>query len=254
MNQKAVFLLRNFFIFFVLFIFSNISFAGYSVSNMNVALSPDRPVHDIIITNTEDKPLTVQITAFSLRHEKEGEEVLTKTKDLIAAPPIVTIKPKGKQIVRIVNRIPFPKETEAAYRVEVLEISSGTKTSLTREADQSGAAITFRLRFLLSAYVAPTQPTQPNTHFTLQQQDKTNWQLVLENTGNKHDKILSLVLREKETQKEIFNPKKIFSVLPKEIRHFSIQNSFDNPEKLELVVKNEGGKESVQPLKIEAAR
>lgn len=85
-------------------------------------------------TDATEKTYQVIVEAWTL---KDGQKVRTPSKDIRMAPSIMTIKPKGSQVVRYVYS--GQVDQEAAYRVAVQEIPSSIKP------EKSGVSYTMRM-------------------------------------------------------------------------------------------------------------
>ena len=92
--------------------------SNFRVSPVTLTLPANRPVGSLTITNGEDVPVSIQVSAFRWT-QVDGKDVYTPTDDLIASPPIFTAATRAPQLVRIGVRHRVPN---AAYRVMLQEI------------------------------------------------------------------------------------------------------------------------------------
>lgn len=92
--------------------------SNFRVSPVMLTLPANRPVGSLTITNGEDVPVSIRVSAFRWT-QVDGKDVYTPTDDLIASPPIFTAATRAPQLVRIGVRHRMPN---AAYRVMLQEI------------------------------------------------------------------------------------------------------------------------------------
>ncbi len=92
--------------------------SNFRVSPVTLTLPANRPIGSLTITNGEDVPVSIRVSAFRWT-QVDGKDVYTPTDDLIASPPIFTAATRAPQLVRIGVRHRMPN---AAYRVMLQEI------------------------------------------------------------------------------------------------------------------------------------
>ncbi|WP_234387543.1 fimbrial biogenesis chaperone, partial [Sphingomonas sp. STIS6.2] len=92
--------------------------SNFRVSPVTLTLPANRPIGSLTITNGEDVPVSIRVSAFRWT-QVDGKDVYTPTDDLIASPPIFTAATRAPQLVRIGVRHRLPN---AAYRVMLQEI------------------------------------------------------------------------------------------------------------------------------------
>jgi fimbrial chaperone protein len=72
----------------------------------------------LMVWNTGTTPVRIQVRVY-LWTQKGGEDILTPTKDVVASPPIGTLKPGGENIIRIVRIASTAVTARESYRVLV---------------------------------------------------------------------------------------------------------------------------------------
>lgn len=106
----------------------------------------------VTLTNDGDSPLMMQADLFEWQQEASGKDVLTPTEDLFLSPPIVTIPPNSRQVVRLARLSEGPPSSDepSTYRMIVREIPEATveKTVMVKIA----------LAFSLPIFFAPAEP------------------------------------------------------------------------------------------------
>jgi fimbrial chaperone protein len=70
------------------------------------------------IWNADKAPVSVQVRVY-LWTKKGTDDILTPTKDVVASPPIGTLKPGGENLIRIVRVAASPVTKRENYRVLV---------------------------------------------------------------------------------------------------------------------------------------
>ena len=106
----------------------------------------------VTVTNNDSNPLTMQADLFEWRQENGGKDVLTPTEDLFLSPPIVTIPPNSRQVVRLArlnDGTPAPDEP-LTYRMIVREIPEATA--------EKTLTVRIALAFSMPIFIAPEEP------------------------------------------------------------------------------------------------
>ncbi|WP_172606028.1 fimbria/pilus periplasmic chaperone, partial [Vibrio sp. T9] len=138
------------------------------------------------LTNTGTEPVHAQVRVFRWS-QANGKDLLEPSRDLVVSPPMVTIAPGDRQMVRAIRQVPAPSGTEASYRVIVDELPIDG-------SDQPG--LKFVLRYSIPVFLAPAG--DPPVRATLQ----AMWDnspdgpvLRVSNTGDGHAQIADVVWR-----------------------------------------------------------
>lgn len=105
------------------------------------------------LENSGKTPKTLQVRIFAWA-QKDGHNVYAPQNDVIGSPPILTIGPGQRQLVRLTRTVPPSDKPEQAYRVIVDEIpvpqAAGTN---------KGASVSFRMRYSIPLFsYAQTMP------------------------------------------------------------------------------------------------
>ncbi|WP_447952850.1 fimbrial biogenesis chaperone [Sphingopyxis chilensis] len=125
---------------------------------VNPVINADKSAAALWLENPGKVPVTLQVRIYAWA-QAEGKNVYAEQDRIFGTPPIVTIAPGGKQLVRLTRATPTAAASEAAYRVVVDEIPAA------RPAGEAGAAVSFRMRYSLPlfAYGAGLRPPGPAT-------------------------------------------------------------------------------------------
>jgi fimbrial chaperone protein len=91
--------------------------------------------------------LAVQMRVFKW-NQKNGKDTLVPTKDVVASPPMVKLKPDTKYTVRIVRVAKTPVQGEETYRLLIDQLPSG--------AMKSGSTVSFLIRQSIPLFFSAT--------------------------------------------------------------------------------------------------
>lgn len=97
------------------------------------------------LENPGQTPITLQVRIYAWA-QADGKNVYAAQDAILGTPPIVTIAPGEKQLVRLTRTLPTTAATEAAYRVVVDEIP------VAKPAGEAGAAVSFRMRYSIPLF------------------------------------------------------------------------------------------------------
>jgi len=97
------------------------------------------------LENPGKAPITLQVRIYAWAQDG-GKNVYAPQDAILGTPPIVTVAPGMKQLVRLTRTTPTPTKTEQAFRVVVDEIPAPSP------ATDSGAAVSFRMRYSLPLF------------------------------------------------------------------------------------------------------
>lgn len=100
------------------------------------------------LENPGKTPVTLQISIYAWA-QPEGKNAYAPQRDVIATPPVVTIEPGAKQLVRLTRAAAPPIETERPYRIVVDEIPIETPDD---GQQRPAATVSFRMRYSLPLF------------------------------------------------------------------------------------------------------
>ncbi|MCS4510797.1 fimbrial biogenesis chaperone [Xylophilus ampelinus] len=128
------------------------------------------------IENQGDQPIAMQVRVFGWE-QPQGEDVLAAQQQVIASPPISSIPPRRRQMVRLIATRPAPPGAEQAFRVVVDELpgtaspplpasapaADGAVAAQTAAAAPAGAAVNLQMRYSvpLFLYGPDARPDKP---------------------------------------------------------------------------------------------
>lgn len=100
------------------------------------------------LENPGKTPVTLQVAIYSWA-QPDGKNAYAPQQDVVASPPIVTIAPDSRQLIRLTRTIEAPAEIERPYRIIVDEIP------VERAGEgqpKPTAAVSFRMRYSLPLF------------------------------------------------------------------------------------------------------
>lgn len=100
------------------------------------------------LENPGTTPVTLQVAIYSWA-QLDGKNAYAIQQDIVASPPIITVLPGSKQLVRLSRITQPPTQTERPYRVIVDEIPVDIAD---KSEPRPAAAISFRMRYSLPLF------------------------------------------------------------------------------------------------------
>jgi fimbrial chaperone protein len=163
--------------------------ASFDVSPVRIDLTPKARSAELRLTNTAVEEVSVQVDVRKWSQDFEGTEQLLGTNALLAVPPVVTIPPGERQIVRIGRLGEVSLDVEQSYRVLVTELAPAA-------ADGDRPALAMRLQLSIPVFVAPISGTaEPQVAIEELARFSAGEPLILHNVGNAHAKIREIEVR-----------------------------------------------------------
>jgi fimbrial chaperone protein len=165
--------------------------ATFGLSPMRVELSPAAPTAVVQVSNAGDAPVTIQVQQRTWR-QVDGKDLNEDTRALVVNPPIFTIKPLGRQVVRIALRAPPAGRVEQAYRMIFAEVPAS------RAEHGPGFAFQIALRLDIPVFVAPiTGKATPKATWSIVGDDIAK-RLRIGNEGNGNLRLTELKVTQGE--------------------------------------------------------
>jgi fimbrial chaperone protein len=164
--------------------------ATLDVNPVLIDIAPSARSAELQLTNLSKEQVSLQVDVRAWSQDVNGAEQLSDTRAVLAVPPLVTIPPGERQIVRIGRLGEVDLDVERSFRVLVTELSSNTKPA--------GAPTNLDMRMQLSipVFIAPiSRPVEPEVVVDERLDVGEGLRLVLHNTGNAHAKLSEVVVR-----------------------------------------------------------
>jgi fimbrial chaperone protein len=118
----------------------------FNISPIRANLNAVHRTDVLTMANQEDQPVVVQVRVMRWS-QKDGEDQLDETRDLLATPPVLQIGPRSEQIIRTALRQAPDASQELAYRLIFQEVPQPAA------ADFTGLRVALRLS--VPVFVAP---------------------------------------------------------------------------------------------------
>lgn len=159
--------------------------ASLDVEPVRVTFTAQNTIAVLTLSNAGDAPSTVQLEPVAWSQDK-GEDVYTPTHDLLATPPIFTVPPHAKQIIRVGLRVaPDPKQ-EKAYRLYLQEVPAPDQVK--------GLGVVMALRIGVPAFVEPRVPPKTELQWSARRVSDKELDLSVTNTGDGHVQVHGISL------------------------------------------------------------
>jgi fimbrial chaperone protein len=164
---------------------SGVSFAqaSFSVDPLLIELDGQSNSAVLSITNPTAKEIRFEIKAFAWdQTPPDGTMLLTPTQEVVIFPPLVAIKPRMTQRVRV-GAIAAPGGVEKSYRILVEELPTG-----------DALPVAIRTRIGIPVFIAPTKVVRSSSIADVSIKNRTV-SVTLSNTGSKHVMVDEVVIR-----------------------------------------------------------
>lgn len=210
---------------------SFVAHAGsFSITPLRATLSAGQKVSSFTVTNSGHEATTIQLQTMSWTQDAEGKDVLVPTTDLLANPPIFTIAPQSKQVIRVGLRRPITENQEVTYRLLLNETPPALKPDF--------MGVNFALRMSVPLFIKPKNMVVPKLQWALFK-NETALLLKAENTGNAHSQVISIELKD-HSDKTLYKQLISNYLLPTQKRQWPIPTDMPIGSTLKLLVETDG--------------
>ncbi|HVV97758.1 MAG TPA: molecular chaperone [Rhodanobacteraceae bacterium] len=184
--------------------------SGLQIAPTSLTLASGGPAQAVWLTNTGDSVLRAQVRAFRWS-QAEGKDALDPTQALVASPPMLSIPPGGRQLVRVIRTGAEAASGEQTFRllIDELPISDGK---------QKG--VQYVLRYSVPVFVGVG--TAPDLHWSATA-DGGEIQLDIRNAGTAHAQISTLSLATADGATTPLVPGLLGYVLPDATMHWTVE-------------------------------
>lgn len=139
----------------------------------------------IRIWNDARRPIKVQIRVFRW-FQRNGEDAYEVTNDVVASPPITTLRPGGENLVRIVRSSKRPVQAEESYRLVVDELPDPSRRQ------QSGTVVMV-VRHSIPVFFVNPDVAGAEPHWTVERR-RGGFAVTVQNKGSMRLKVSNLTL------------------------------------------------------------
>ncbi|WBL72594.1 molecular chaperone [Serratia liquefaciens] len=173
------------------------------------AIEADQPATALWLENRDSKTVYMQVRILGWQ-QINGKDDYRNQSDVVASPPVATIAPGKRQLIRLIRQTPTPDGKEQAYRILIDEVPI---------KDQDGAApekgaqmgLKFQMRYSVPLFVSGkgvwtkqdyehprdyATASQPQLSYRLLQQNSQRW-LDVRNTGVVHARLSQVSMQGK---------------------------------------------------------
>jgi fimbrial chaperone protein len=154
-----------------------------TVAPTRIDLAAGRTAGAVTLHNNASEPVLVQVETFAWpRTPSTGD--LEATKRLVAVPPVFSLAPDAKQVIRVALREAQMGASEEAYRLLITEVP---------QSQGKGGGVQFALRLSLPVFATPAGAT-PSPQWSLGREgDRSTLQLA--NSGTAHVQVQKIRLK-----------------------------------------------------------
>lgn len=199
--------------------------ASLTVAPVRLQLSAARPYTVLRITNNGSESVTLHARAFRWSFDAK-DEVLTATDDMILNPPMVTLRPKAAQVMRIGLRSRMESSVEETYRV-ILEEVPAAKTQV------EGAQISTILKMSIPVFATPRRAVAPKLEWTAHRDANGAVTIAAANHGEAHVQIKHFAVSHGSNREKTQKVEEIVYLLPSQRREWTLKGTeFSAAEKL----------------------
>jgi fimbrial chaperone protein len=155
--------------------------ASLQVAPVSLEFPPGAKASQLTLQNLGDTPIDAQIRVFRWS-QKDGEEQLTSSTDLVASPPAASLAPGQNYIVRLVRASGKPVEGEESFRLLIDE--------LPQTSDDSRSQVNFIVRYSIPIFFAQTNASPQLAWSAASVKDQLR--ITVRNDGTRHVRISGL--------------------------------------------------------------
>lgn len=158
---------------------------------VNPVIEGDARAAALWLENPGKAPITLQVRIFAWA-QQNGENVYAPQNDVVGTPPIVSIAPGERQLIRLTRTTPPPDVAEKPYRIVVDEVPTGTASAT------PGASVSFRMRYSLPLFSYALADKPKARHAAPAPMPQIAWRvgadtggrfLEIRNTGTNHARL-----------------------------------------------------------------
>lgn len=164
--------------------------ASVLISPIDPAIAADQQSSALWLENRGDAPVSLQVRVLGWS-QAQGEDSYEPQARVVPSPPILTVEPGKRQLIRLIAADPARAQGESAYRVLVDELPPPPD----KEGDSG--SVRFRMRYSIPLFVyggaaSPKQaPDGSHLACSLGDEDGTA-RAEIRNTGDYHARIVGL--------------------------------------------------------------
>jgi len=156
------------------------------VSPVTLDLKAPAGASTVTLTNDDNRDITVQLRVFKWVQEG-GEDRLVPTREVVASPPMIKLRSRGEQVVRVVRTAKSSPTAQESYRLLVDEVPAKSRAS--------GSGVTFLVRHSVPLFFSPQRTERARVGWTARS-DGRHFDLIARNRGANRLKVSSLLVKD----------------------------------------------------------
>ena len=167
--------------------------ANLGIWPLKVIIWPEKATGSVNLTNKDDKPVNLQISATSWDMDDNGKFIETDTGDFVFFPRMLTIPANEEKAVRVGYQGDFPA-LEKSYRLLIQELPPVRKPEDLKKG-QSKMGVTYIMKMSLPLFVMPgKEPPQPELAVDGVQSADEGLKVGIKATGTHHVQVTKIEL------------------------------------------------------------
>jgi fimbrial chaperone protein len=159
-----------------------------AVLPVNIFFAPGQRATSLTVTNQGKSETAIQIRAYAW-NQRDGDDHLTASSEVVASPPLATMAPGATQVVRLILR-QSPQGREATYRILLDQIPPPAEPGV----------VHIVLRMSIPIFAQPAIRSFADVQFHLERNAGQIY-LVAFNAGNLHESIRDIALTTSDGRK-----------------------------------------------------
>lgn len=201
--------------------------SALSIAPIRVELSSGKRTAVLTLRNQEDAPVVVQARPVAWT-QRDGEDQLDDTHDLIVTPPIFTVPPKGQQVLRIALLRDADPARELDYRLVLSEVPSPSA------AETTGLRVA--LRITLPVFVTAASHAAPDLAWSHKWLTDGTLDIQASNRGTAHIQILEFDVQQAGNAGQKLHASASHYLLPGTLVHWQLHPGSDLARDAQLVI------------------
>ena len=186
----------------------------FKVSPVRMTLASPEKIGVFNFQNQQQEPAAIQAEVMSWQ-QIEGVDQYSVSDDLIVSPPIFTLPPGGKQVVRVGYRGAEQPSRELAYRIFFTELPRP-------QTEQATSGLVFQLRLAVPVFLAPETKLRRLDWQLARGADGHGLELTLDNGGNRHVQVVRVALSDAGSGEVLGSREGLGYVLPGQRRGWEL--------------------------------
>jgi fimbrial chaperone protein len=156
---------------------------------INPTIAADQRATALWVENRGSDPVTLQVRAFGWS-QSNGEDHYAQQDEVVASPPIATVAPGKRQLVRVIRRDGAPQDAERSYRLLIDELPPPLEAA---RPGQTIAHLAVQMRYSipLFTYRNPANPAPPALNARIIAEGDKRF-VQISNAGQVHARLVDL--------------------------------------------------------------